>query len=658
MNVEEPRIGVYVCHCGTNIAGLVDVNELKDYASKLPYVVIARDYEHVCSDVGQQMIKNDIKELGINRVVIAACSPRLHELTFRDTLKDAGLNPFLLEIANIREQCSWMHGHDVKAATEKAKDLVRMAVAKAAYLKPLQAKTVGVEKSCLVIGGGIAGIQASLDLADMGFKVYLVEKEPSIGGRMAQWGKVFPTMDCSACILTPKMVSAAKHPNIELLTLTEVESIRGFAGNFEVTLVKKPRYVDVKKCTACGECAKKCPVTVPNEFDFGLSNRKAIYIPFPQATPTAYVIDGEHCLYLTKGICKVCERFCKANAIDFNQKPEKITIKVGAIIVATGFDPFDPSVIEQFGYGIYKNVITGPMLERMSSVFGPTGGKIVRPSDGKEPNKVAFILCVGSRDLKYNKYCSRVCCMYTIKDALILKEQNPNAYITIFYMDIRAFGKGYEEFYIKAQESGIRFVRGRVAEIREDPKTKDLTLIYEDTLLGKKVQDRFDMVVLAVGMVPRKEPISQILGIPRGVDGFLMEAHPKLRPHDTPVDGIFIAGAAQYPKDIADTVAQASGTAARAAALLNKGFIELEPITPTIDEDKCSACRLCEITCPFNALELIEKEGRKVMSINEVMCKGCGACATVCPNNAIKPSMFTNEQLLAQVEAALTTLTR
>jgi heterodisulfide reductase subunit A len=647
------KIGVYVCHCGKNIADVVNVKEVADFSSKLPGVEVAREYLHMCDDVGQEMISNDIRELGLNRVVVAACSPKVHELTFRETLRKAGLNPYLLEIANIREQCSWVHRSDPDGATEKAKGLVKMAVAKARWLMPLETKTVEVIRSALVIGGGIAGIQAALDLADNGYQVYLVEKSPSLGGRMGQWSKVFPTMDCAACILTPKMVSVSQHPKIELLTNSELIEASGSLGNFAVKVRRRPRYVDEDRCTACGICAQKCPVRVPNEIDFGMSSRKAIYMTSPNAVPLAYSIDGENCLYLKRGICRVCERVCEAKAIDFDQKEEVLELRVGSIIVAIGYDPFDPTPLEEYGFGRYKDVITGPMLERMTDPMGPTGGMVLRPSTGKPPRKVAFIQCVGSRDARFNLYCSRVCCMYAIKDSLIIKEQSQGSDVSIFYMDVRAFGKGYEEFYLRSQEAGVKFIRGKVSSIREDPKTHELILRYEDTLMGTALEDSFDMVVLSVGQVPRAdtEAISKILGIPRSVDGFLMEAHPKLRPNDAIVDGIYLAGSAQYPKDIPDAVAQASGAAARASIPLSKGQVEVEPLSPLIDEDRCGGCGICIKLCPYGALELEVRGDKEVAKVDEVLCKGCGTCVAACPSGAARPRMFTGEQILSMIRS-------
>ncbi len=644
-NKEEPRIGVYVCHCGVNIAGVVDVKEVAEYAKKLKNVVLAKDYKYMCSEPGQNLIKEDIKEHNLNRIVVAACSPRMHEPTFRAAAEEAGLNPFLVEMANIREHDSWVHMSDPKAATEKAKELVRMTVARARLLEPQEKPKVKVKKSALVVGGGVAGIQAALDLADMGFKVYLVEKEPTIGGVMAKLDKTFPTMDCAACILTPKMVDVARHKNIELITYAEVKEVDGYIGNFRVKIEKKPRYVREDKCTGCGLCSEACPIEVPNEFDLGLGVRKAIYVPFPQAVPLVYTIDKDHCVG-----CGMCAAVCGPEAIDYDQEPEIIEIEVGTIIVATGFKIFDARKVEEYGYGRYANVINALEFERLINASGPTGGKLLRPSDGREPKRIAFIQCVGSRDEKFNRYCSRVCCMYAIKNARLYKEKHPEAEIYIFYMDIRAFGKGYEEFYKRAQdEYGIKFIRGKPAEIKEDPETKNLIVRVENTFLGKTIELEFDLVVLSVGLEPSEDSdkIAKLFKLSRSADGFFLEAHPKLKPVDTHTEGVFLAGCCQGPKDIPDSVAQGSAAAARAAIPMSKGEVEVEPIVAYVNEELCIGCRLCERTCDFGAVTI---ENRKA-KVNPALCKGCGACAGACPTGAMQVRHFKDEQIFAMIEA-------
>jgi len=650
---EEPRIGVFVCHCGLNIAGVIDVEALVEYAKTLPGVVYAVDYRYMCADPGQKLIKDAIKEHKLNRVIVAACSPRLHEPTFRRCVAEAGLNPYLFEMANIREHSSWCHPHEPEKATEKAKDLIRMAVARARLLEPLKTIKVPVTKRALVIGGGIAGINAALDLAELGFEVYLVEREPSIGGHMAQLDKTFPTLDCAACILTPKMVDVARHPNIKLLTYSEVEAVEGYIGNYRVKVLKKPRYVDETKCTGCGTCMEKCPMKkIPDEFNVGLSYRTAIYIPFPQAVPKVAVIDPEHCLYLTRGRCRLCEKVCQAGAIDFSQKPELLELDVGVIIVATGFDIYLPKDMPELGYGRYPDVIVGLELERLLNAAGPTGGRVVRPSDKKEPRRVVFIQCVGSRGTGPFVYCSGFCCMYSIKQAVLLKERIPGVDVTILYTDMRTNFKGYEEFYRRARELGVRFVRVDLSgrRVEEDPETGEL-VVHAITEEGKPVEVRADLVVLATTAVPRKDAVelARKLNIPLGPNGFFMEAHPKLRPVDTAMDGIFLAGACQGLKDIPYSVAQGGAAAARAATILFKDEVESEAITAVVDVEKCIGCGLCADICPFGAPIIEDRKAR----IREVMCKGCGTCAASCPRGAITMRHFTDEQIRAQLEALL-----
>ncbi|MEM2975523.1 MAG: CoB-CoM heterodisulfide reductase HdrA2 [Candidatus Bathyarchaeia archaeon] len=650
---EEIRIGVYVCHCGLNIAGSVNCEEVAKFAATLPNVVVAKDNRYTCSDQGQEIIKNDIKEFKLNRVVVASCSPRLHEPTFRRACEEAGLNKYLFEMANIREQCSWVHLYEKDKATEKAKDLVKMAVAKAALLQPATETTVPIIQKALVIGGGVAGIQAALDLADTGYEVYLVEKEPSIGGRMAQLDKTFPTMDCSICILAPKMSDVGRHPRITLLTNSEVLDVKGYIGNFKVKVLKKPRYVK-KDCSACGECAKVCPVTAPNEFDVGLATRHAIYTPFAQAVPSTYIIDRNLCLN-KEGIiaCDKCIRACERKAIDFDMKPETVELEVGTIIVATGADVFDPSSLTHYGYGKYPNVITSLEFERLINAGGPSGGRLIRPSDMKIPETVAFIQCVGSRSERGGHlYCSNVCCMNTIKDALLIKEHWPETQIYVFYVDIRAYGKGFEDLYKRARKEGVIFIRGLPAEIVEDRKTRDLWLFGENTLQKELYKVKVGMAILSVGIEPRRdsEVIQRLLVLSRTADGFFMEAHPKLRPVDAPTGGIFFAGCAEAPKDIKDSVTQASAAAARAGILMAQGKVTVEALTPIILPDKCKACGLCAKVCPYNAIS-VDKELKRAVVV-EAACAGCGTCGAECPFGAIVMQHFTDEQIFRQIDAA------
>jgi heterodisulfide reductase subunit A len=659
-----PRIGVYVCHCGLNIAGVVDVEKVVEYARNLPDVIVARSYTYMCSEPGQRMIQEDIKSHRLDRIVIATCSPRMHEETFRRAVAEAGLNPYLLEIVNLREHVSWAHGDEPEKATEKAKDLVRMGVARARLLEPLEKSKVHVEKSVLVVGGGIAGIQASLDLADAGFKVYLVEKAPSIGGRMAQLDKTFPTLDCSACILTPKMVDVAKHPNIELLTNSEVTEVKGFVGNYEVSTVKKPRYVDENKCVGCELCTKVCPVKVPDEFNEGLSQTRAISVYSPYAVPKVAMINPKHCLRLRfdKDVCGKCLEACEAKAINFEQQPEIIQLKVGGIILAVGSQVFDASKMPEFGYGRYKNVISNIEFERLVNASGPTGGKILCPNNGIPPKTIVFVQCVGSRDKRFHEYCCRVGCMATLKHAILAREHlGKDVNIYVCFNDMRAFGKGYDEFYRRARDLDINFIAGLPSDIRGEAGGSLYFDVY-DKGTNKLLELRPDLVVLANGLVPNSDlgNIGVLFHASRSADGFLLEVHPKLRPLESVMAGVFLAGACQGPKDIPDTVAQASGSAAKAIDLLASGEIELEPLKAVVDKDLCSGCRLCESVCPFVAIEMkketVEGVERLRAEVIEAMCQGCGLCASTCPTNAIKMRHYTDEQVIAQVQAACVNL--
>jgi len=649
---DDVRIGVYVCHCGLNIAGSVDCKAVAEFAGALPHVVVAKDNRYTCSDQGQELIKKDIKEQKLNRVVVASCSPRLHEPTFRRVCEEAGLNPYLFEMANIREHCSWVHLYEKEEGTQKAKDLVRMAVAKASLLEPQEEIVVSITQKALVIGGGVAGIQAALDLADTGYKVYLVEKEPSIGGRMAQIDKTFPTMDCSICILAPKMSDVGRHPNIDLLTNSEVQEVKGYIGNFKVKVSKKPRYV-TKDCSACAECAKVCPVIAPNEFDVGLATRHAIYTPFAQAVPSTYVVDRNICLNKENVIvCDKCIKACERKALDFNMKPETLELDVGTIIVATGADVFDPAKLVQYGYTKHPNVITSLEFERLINAGGPSGGRLIRPSDMQIPEAVAFVQCVGSRSDNANLYCSNVCCMNTIKDALLIKEHWPDTKIYAYYVDIRAFGKGFEALYQRARKEGVLFVRGLPTEVVENKKTHDLWLTGENTLLHEVYKTKVGMVILSTGLQPRQDSdsVQRLCVLSRTPDGFFMEAHPKLRPVDAPTGGVFLAGCAESPKDIKDSVTQASAAAARAGILMAKGKVTLEAITSKLASDKCTGCQLCAKVCPYNAIMPVP-ERRKVELI-EAACSGCGTCSAECPFDAITMRHFTDTQIFAQVDAA------
>ncbi len=651
----EPRIGVYICHCGNNIAATVDVEAVCQVAQSLDSVAVARDYRFMCSDPGQQLIKDDIKQLGLNRVVVAACSPRMHEPTFRRVCQEAGLNPYLFQMANIREHCSWVHK---EGATEKAIALVNASVRRAYHLQPLETREVPVTAAAMVVGGGIAGIQAALKIADAGYKVYLVEREPSIGGRMIQLDKTFPTLDCSACILTPKMASAGGHRNIELMSYSEVVDVEGYIGKFKATIRHKPRYVNMEICNGCGVCMEKCPWTADSEFDMGLGKRKAIYTPFPQAVPNVPVIDTEHCVYFTRdGKCRACEKFCEPDAIDFNQQETIEEVEVGAIIVATGFDPFDPSPIYQYGYGRLDNVVTSMEFERMCNAVGPTGGEI-QLKDGSAPKSVAIIHCVGSRDENYHAYCSRVCCMYALKYSHLIKEKvGEDADIYQFYIDMRCFGKGFEEFYQRLGKEGVTFIRGKPSLVTDraisDEEKGKLIVVSENTLLGTMMRVPVDMVVLSTALEPRADAkdVARLFNLSLSADGFLLERHAKLEPVATTSDGIFIVGCAQGPKDIPDTVAQASAGAAEALALIDQKMVVMEAATAVVSETACSGCKICVPLCPYTAISFDDEKA--LAEINDVLCKGCGVCVAACPSAAITARHFTDQQILGELEALL-----
>jgi heterodisulfide reductase subunit A len=586
----------------------------------------------------------------------------MHEETFRKAVAEAGLNPYLVEIVNLREQVSWPHAREPKRATEKAKALVRMGVARVKLLESLERRKVGVEKSVLVVGGGIAGIQASLDLANAGFQVWLVEKSPSIGGRMAQLDKTFPTLDCSACILTPKMVDVAKHPNITLLTNSEVTGVKGFVGNYEVSVLKKPRYVEEAKCVGCELCVQVCPVKVPDKFNEKLTQTRAISIYSSHAVPKVAIINPDYCLRLKtkkKEVCGKCLQVCEAKAINFEQQPETLQLKVGGIVIAVGSEVFDASEMPEFGYGRYPNVISNIEFERISDASGPTSGKILVPKTGQPPKTIAFIQCVGSRDKRFHEYCCRVGCMVSLKQAILAREKmGKDVNIYVCYNDLRSFGKGYEEFYRRARDLDVEFVAGIPSDVR---MAADGSLYFDVFERGtnKLLEMHADMVVLANGLVPSKDiaRINELFHASRSADGFLLEAHPKLRPLECSTAGIFLAGACQGPKDIPDTVAQASGAAAKAIDLLSKGEIELEPLRAVVDADLCSGCRVCESICPFVAVEMKKEEvahGEKLRAeVVEAMCQGCGLCSAACPTGAIKIQQYSREQVVAQVDAAL-----
>lgn len=647
------RIGVFVCHCGSNIEATVDTVAVAEAARDFPEVVFATDAMYACSEPGQAGIVEAIRENDLDGVVVASCSPRMHEATFRRTLERAGLNKYLFEMANIREHVSWV-GKDRTANTGKAIDLVRIAAAKLRCDAPLYPAEFEVSKRVLVIGGGVAGIQAALDCADGGIEVVLVEREPSIGGKMSKLDKTFPTVDCSSCILGPRMVDISQHPLITLYTLSEVEEVGGFVGNFTVKVRRKAAYVDWEACTGCGLCMEKCPSKrVSDRFNEGIGKTTAINIPFPQAIPKKASIDAQGCLMLTKGKCGVCAKVCPAKAIDFTQQDSFVEEKVGAIIAATGYDLFDFAKYGEYGGGRYPDVITSLQYERLLSASGPTGGHIKRPSDGKEPRDIVFIQCVGSRDKSIGRpYCSGFCCMYTAKQTILTKDHLPDSQSYVFYMDIRAPGKLYDEFTRRAMEDyGARYIRGRVSAIQ--PRNGRYLIKGADTLLGEQVQIEADMVVLAVGAEAAvgAPALAEKLRISYDAYGFFLEGHPKLKPVETNTAGVYLAGACQGPKDIPASVAQGSAAAGKVLSLFSKDKLASDPQVSAVNLQRCVGCAKCASTCPFGAIEMTVFRGQNKASVIETVCQGCGICTVTCPQGAIQLRHFTDNQLLAEVHA-------
>lgn len=658
------RIGVFVCWCGSNIAATVDVEKVAQVLAKEPGVVFSTDYQYMCSEAGQNLIIDAIKEHGLTGVVICSCSPRMHEATFRKTVQKAGLNPYMLEIANIREQCSWIH-KDKEQATEKAVILGRAAIAKVHLNAPLTAGQSPVTKRALVIGGGIAGIQTALDIADAGFAVDIVEKKPTIGGKMTQIDKTFPTLDCAACILTPKMVDAAQNENIDIFAYSEVEKVQGFVGNFTVTIRKKARYVNPDLCTGCGLCTEKCPQKkVPNEFNLGLDNRRAIYIPFAQAVPKVATIDADYCTMLKTGKCGVCSKVCTAGAIDYKQQDELVTREYGAIVVATGFEPINVEPYGEFAYKQSPDVVTSLEFERLMNAAGPTGGTLLRPSDKTHPHTLVFVQCVGSRcdgDTRGKSYCSKICCMYTAKHAMLCREKYPDTEVYVFYIDVRTPGKNFDEFYRRAvEEYGVHYIKGMVGKVV--PENGKLRVQASDLLENRQLHIDADMVVLAAAIEPDKSarPLATMLTASMDTNDFFTEAHPKLRPVESPTAGIFLSGACQGPKDIPETVAQASAAAAKVIGLLAKDHMTCNPCVARPDELMCNGCSACEKVCPYGAIHYEDKEFRgpnrtmllrRVAQVNPAVCQGCGACTVACPSGAMDLLGFSNQQIMAEVDA-------
>ena len=659
------RIGVFVCHCGTNIAGTIDVKAVAEAVKHEQGVVFSTDYQYMCSQAGQNMIIDAVKENNLTGIVVCSCSPRMHEATFRKTAATAGLNPYMVEIANIREQCSWVH-KEMPVGTEKAIILAKAAVAKVNLNAPLTPGESPVTKRALVIGGGIAGIQTALDIADAGFPVDIVETKPTIGGKMAQLDKTFPTLDCAACILTPKMVDVAQNEKIRIFSYSEVTDVKGFVGNFDVTIKKKARYVKEDICTGCGACTEKCPQKkVPNEFNLGMDNRRAIYIPFAQAVPKVATIDPNYCTMLKTGKCGLCSKVCTAGAIDYNAKDEFIEEKYGAIVAATGFNPISMDKFDEFAYSQSKDVITSLELERLMNAAGPTGGTLLRPSDGEHPHTIVFVQCVGSRceacAAKGKEYCSKICCMYTAKHAMLIRDKYPDTDVYVFYIDVRTPGKNFDEFYRRAvEEYGVHYIKGMVGKV--SPENGKLKVQASDLLDNKQLHIDADLVVLAAAIEPDKSarPLATMLTASMDTNDFFTEAHPKLRPVESPTAGVFLSGACQGPKDIPETVSQAGAAASKVIGLLCKDKLTGNPCVAHSDEMMCNGCSTCEKVCPYGAITYLDKEFRmpdrttkvrRVASVNEAVCQGCGACTVACMSGAMDLKGFTSKQIMAEVDA-------
>ena len=659
------RIGVFVCWCGSNIAGTVDVKAVAEALRSEPGVVFSTDYQYMCSQAGQEIIKEAIKEHKLTGVVVCSCSPRMHEATFRKTAQAAGLNPYMVEIANIREHCSWIH-KDMETGTEKAIILGRAAVAKVNLNAPLIPGQTPVTKRALVIGGGIAGIQTALDIAEAGFPVDIVEKKPTIGGKMAQIDKTFPTLDCAACILTPKMVDVAQNENIRIFSYSEVQEVKGFVGNFNVKIKKKARFVKEDVCTGCGICTEKCPQKkVPNEFNLGMDNRRAVYIPFAQAVPKVATIDADYCTMLKTGKCGLCAKVCTAGAIDYTQKDEIIEEQYGAIVAATGFNPISLDKFDEYAYNQSKDVITSLEFERLTNAAGPTAGKLLRPSDGKHPHTIVFVQCVGSRCAacadKGKEYCSKICCMYTAKHAMLTRDKYPDTDVYVFYIDVRTPGKNFDEFYRRAvEEYGVHYIKGMVGKV--SPQGDKLMVQASDLLANKQLHIEADLVVLAAAIEPDKSArsIATILTASMDTNDFFTEAHPKLRPVESPTAGVFLSGTCQGPKDIPETVSQASAAAAKVIGLLAKDKLTSNPCVAHADELMCNGCSSCANVCPYGAISYIDKEFRmpnrttairRVASVNPAVCQGCGACTVACPSGAMDLNGFESAQIIAEVDA-------
>ncbi len=647
------RIGIYICECGPNIKDALDINEVVAFARNLENVALVKSFRLLCSEEGKLLLEEDIKKNDLTHLVVAACSPKEHEITFRKVLSKAGLNPFFLQIVNIREQCAWVVKNKV-LATQKAKTMIAAAVKRVSFHEPLELREIQCESDVLVVGAGVAGISAALTLAQRNRKVYLVEKLPCIGGKAVRYEKVFPRLECASCVLDPLLDEVLHNERIELMTYSEVQEVLGFYGNFIVKVKKKARFVDCKTCIGCGACLDVCPVKVKNEYNERLDKRKAIYIPYPGSLPHIAVIDKEHCIHFHGKECNACHDTCPFGSIHYEETDQITELKVGAIVLATGFDVFDPRRASQFGYKKIKNVYTSLEFERLISSNGPTGGKILL-KNGKPPQKIALIHCVGSRSKKYNEYCSGVCCMYSLKFSYMIKDQLPDTSIIEFYSDFCLPGRESQSFLNNlGGKEGIDFVHVKNTDSIELAQRQDKILITYKDIQGKRKRLVCDFVVLSVALEAARDAgeVARIFGISQAEDGFFLEEHTNIAPVSTSIGGIYIAGCAHEPKDMQSAVAEGQAAAGRILSQLIPGEkLFLEPITAEVDEVFCSGCKICIGLCPYRAI--MHDPMKKVILVNEVLCRGCGVCVAACPSAAIKATYFSDKQIMAEIEGLL-----
>jgi len=666
--MEQPKVGVFISDCGKQLSEIIDFDALTSFVKALPNITLIAKGSEFWRGKGLQTIVDAVKSRKINRVVVAESLTKISDVNIAQAVEDAGLNSYLVEVIDIKDHCAWPHRATPKEATEKAKAMLLSAIERAKLLEPIAKLEFPALKSALVIGGGIGGMQTAVDLADLGFEVNLIDKEPFLGGLAARAGRFFPTDDCAICIQPPSSdVKTITHtsrkcvyrsgfseiPNLNILTNTKVVSVEGVPGNYKVTLEKKPRYVVAEKCVACDKCVSVCPVETLDEYNANLKNRKAIYINVPAVHPQVYVIDENACKFHN---CAKCVEVCPTNAIDLDQKTEQVILNVGSIVIATGFKEFDSTKIKEYHYDDYPDVITNLELARMIDDFGPTAGAIIRPSDGKPAKKIVFVQCAGSRDRRYNPYCSSICCMISLKHASLIKEANPDTEVSICYIDMRTTGREHEYYYEKARDTGIKFVKGRPTEIYADEEKGKLIVDVEDALLKRFLDLEADLVVLATAMVPAEgtAELAELLDLDLEADGFFKEYNAKLRPTETKQKGIFLCGGATFPKDAPTASLHAHSAAMKAVKFLTSGKIVKDLRTAEINEEYCGDCEFCPVTCPYGAISLEPTTGDHfVARVNDLLCEGCGVCVGTCPLNAIELKHSRPNQMAAQINALL-----